>query len=302
MSKIAIIGECMVELYQNKKSLYKQTFGGDTFNCSVYLKRTYKKAHVEYITVLGTDALSKKMIDFFHKENLSTNFVDCLENKNPGLYIINTKKGERSFSYWRGESAARELFLTRSLKRIGNELLEYDLIYLSAISLAIMSSEGRDNLFRILKKARAAGVKVAFDSNYRPKLYKSSDIARKIYNQAIHYCDIFLPSIEDERELWGELHTYSVIKKAKEAGCSEIVIKCGAQDIVYYSNGSTKTIKTKAIKNIVDSTSAGDSFNGAYLASRLKGKNIEDSIKKAKKLASKVIMYKGAIMPKEKNA
>ena len=290
----------MVELYQDNKSLYKQTFGGDTFNCSVYLKRTFKKADVEYITVLGKDELSKKMIKFFQKEKLKTSYVDCLEDKNPGLYIINTKNGERSFSYWRGEAASKELFLTRSLNRMSEELLEFDMIYFSAITLAIMNEEGRNNLFRILKKARAAGVKVAFDSNYRPRLYKSSDEARKIYNQAIHYCDLFLPSIDDEKELWGELDTYSIIEKAKKAGCTEIVIKCGAQDIVYYFDGYTKTIKTKQIKNIVDSTSAGDSFNGAYIASRLKGKSIEDSIKKAKNLASKVIMYKGAIMPKEK--
>jgi len=301
-AKIAIIGECMVELYQDSKSLYKQTFGGDTFNCSVYLKRTFKKAQVEYITVLGKDALSKKMLKFFHDENLKTTYVDTLEDKNPGLYIINTKNGERSFSYWRGEAAAKDLFLTSSLDKMSEDLLNFDMIYFSAITLAIMSEEGRNNMFRILKKARSLGVKVAFDSNYRLRLYKNSDEARKIYNQAIHYCDVFLPSIDDEKELWGELDTYTVIEKAKEAGCSEIVIKCGPEDIVYYENGFTKTIKTKQIKDIVDSTSAGDSFNGGYLASRLKGKSIEKSIKAAKKLASKVIMYKGAIMPKEKNA
>jgi len=300
MSRVGVIGECMVELYQDEKSLYKQTFGGDTFNCSVYLKRSNKKAQVEYITVLGTDALSKKMLKFFHKEDLKTSYVDCLENKNPGLYIINTKDGERSFSYWRGEAAARELFLTSCLDKMSDELLEFDMIYFSAISLAIMKEEGRNNLFRVLKKARSNGVKIAFDSNYRPRLYKNSDEARQIYNQAIHYCDIFLPSIDDEKELWGEIDTYSIIEKAKKAGCTEIVIKCGKEDIVYYFEGYTKTIKTKQLKNIVDSTSAGDSFNGAYLANRLKNKSIESSIKKAKKLASQVIMHKGAIMPKGK--
>ena len=301
MSKIAVIGECMVELYNSKKDLYKQTFGGDTFNCSVYLKRTFNKAHVEYVTVLGEDALSQKMVGFFHDEKIKTSYIDFLKSKNPGLYIINTKKGERSFSYWREDAAARQLFLTSSLNKMSEDFLKFELIYFSAITLAIMSEEGRNNLFRILKKARTDGVKVAFDSNYRPKLYKNSDEARKIYDQAIHYCDIFLPSIDDEKELWDEVDTYSIIEKAKKAGCSEIIIKCGKEDIVYYHEGTTKTIKTKQLKKIVDSTSAGDSFNGAYLGSRLKGKSIENSIKKAKKLAAQVIMYQGAIMPKEKN-
>jgi len=301
-SKVAVIGECMIELYQDQKSLYKQTFGGDTFNCSVYLKRTFKKVDVEFVTVLGEDLLSKKMIKFFHKEGISTSFVDRIKDRNPGLYNIHTKNGERSFSYWRGESAAKELFLTRSLSRMSEELLDFKMIYFSAITLAIMSEEGRNNMFRVLKKARSKGVQVAFDSNYRPRLYNSSDEARKIYNQAIHYCDIFLPSIDDEKELWGAIDTQSIINKAKKAGCTEIVIKCGKEDIIYHFEGITKSIKIKQLNKVVDSTSAGDSFNGGYLASRLKGKSIEKSIKAAKKLASRVIMYKGAIMPKEKNA
>ncbi len=299
MSKVAVIGECMIE-YQDNQDVYKQSFGGDTFNCSVYLKRTFNKADVEYITVLGEDTLSKKMMNFIHKQNIQTTYVDKISDRNPGLYIIDFDNKKRSISYWRDSSAARELFLTRSLQRISTELLDFDLIYFSAITLAIMSEEGRNNFFRMIKKARNMGVKIAFDPKFRPSLYKSNDQARKIYDQAIHYCDVFLPSLVDEKELWAENDTYSVIEKAKKAGCSEIIIKCGKEDIVYYYENYTKTIKTKGINNIIDKTSAGDSFNGAYLASRLKGKSIEKSIKKAKKLASEVIMYKGAIMPKKR--
>lgn len=301
MSKIAVIGECMVELFKSKDSSFKQTFGGDSFNCATYLKRSHKKAEVEYITVLGEDELSLKMLNFFHKQNLKTTYVDQLKNKNPGLYIISTKNGERSFSYWRGEAAAKELFLTKSLKRLEKDLLTFDLIYLSAISLAIMSKEGRANLYKVLTKARAKGVKVAFDSNYRPRLYKHLDEAKTLYLQALKYCDIYLPSYDDEVELWGEISKKEIIKNAIKAGVSEIVISCGKDDVVYYCNEKTSNVKTKQLKKIVDSTSAGDSFNARYLASRLKGKNIEDSIKKASSLASKVIMHQGAIIPKKKN-
>lgn len=301
MKKIAVIGECMVEFSKNKEGLYQQTFGGDSFNFAVYLKRSLKESKVEYITVLGEDDLSLEMLDFFHKQKLNTTYVDKVKDKSPGLYIINTKKGERTFSYWRGESSARRLFLTSSLEKLQKDLLKYDLIYLSAISLAIMRKQGRDNLFKILKKARSLGVKVAFDSNYRPRLYDNQVEARKIYMKAINYCDIFLPSLDDEIELWGYTNAKEVIQKARSFGINEIIITCGKEDIVYSSNGTIGSIKTKILKKIVDSTSAGDSFNAKYLASRLKGKRIDKSIKEANKLASKVIMYQGAIMPKEKN-
>jgi len=301
MTKIAVIGECMVEMYQDKKGLYKQTFGGDTFNCAVYLKRCLKDAKVEYITVLGQDARSSDMLDFFHKENLDTTYVDRLADKHPGLYIIDTYKGERSFDYWRGEAAAKDLFLTKSLEKLSKDLLNFDLIYFSAITLAIMSEKGRENLFKIVKKARANGVQIAFDSNYRPRLYKNQDDARKIYNQVINYTDIFLPSIDDEIDLWGSSTPADIIKKSLKAGIKEIIITCGKEDIVCHYDGLTLHKKTKQLTKIVDSTSAGDSFNGQYLASRLNEKSIKKSIKKAKKLAAKVIMHKGAIIPKDKN-
>ena len=97
MSKVAVIGECMIE-YQDYKSKYKQSFGGDTFNCSVYLKRTSKKIDVEYITVVGEDTLSKKMIDFMHEQDIKTTYVDKISDKNPGLYVISFENKKRSIS------------------------------------------------------------------------------------------------------------------------------------------------------------------------------------------------------------
>ncbi len=300
MLKVAVIGECMIEIYNKKKRLYKQTFAGDTFNCAVYLKRVLKKSLVEYITVVGKDEKSLQMLEFINQQKIETSFVDKLQDKTVGLYMITTHEGERSFLYYRGSSAAKKLFLTDSLDKLKEELLKFDMIYFSLITLAIMSEKGRENLFKILKIARKKGVKVAFDSNYRPRLHDSIDSARKMYSEALKNCDVFLPSFDDEKELWGDVTIDSIVKKARGFGTKETVIKCGKEDIAYSSGSEIERIKTKQLETIVDSTSAGDSFNGAYLASRLKGKSIEESIKKAKKVAARVIMYKGAIIPKKK--
>lgn len=300
--KIAVIGECMVELFENEKTKeYIQTFGGDTFNCAVYLKRATPKAKIEYITVLGEDTFSQKMIKFFKNENIECNYIDLLKNKNAGLYIINTKNGERNFTYYRDSSAAKELFNTSLSLKISKDLLSFDLIYFSAITLAIMDKKARKNFFEVLKKARKRGAKIAFDSNYRHRLYDNEKEAKKLYLKALKHSDIFLPSIDDEKELWGEgICVKDIIKKAKFLGCKEVVVKCGAKDIFYNKKKEIKKRKTNALKNLVDTTAAGDSFNGTYLGSRLNKLNKKNSIKKAKNVASKVIMTKGAIIPKDK--
>lgn len=300
--KVAVIGECMVELFKDEKTgQFYQTFGGDTFNCAVYLKRVIPKAKVEYITVLGKDDFSQKMIEFFKKEDIEFNYLDFLENKNAGLYIINTENGERSFTYYRDTSAAKELFNTKMTSKISKDLLNFNLIYFSAITLAIMNKEGRKVFFEILKKARKKGVKIAFDSNYRSRLYKNKQKAKRQYLKALKHSDIFLPSIDDERELWGEkISVNDIINKASSLRCKEVVIKCGADNIFYRKKTLIKKRKTNIIKKVVDTTAAGDSFNGTYLGNRLNKLNKKESIKKAKDVASKVIMTKGAIIPKEK--
>lgn len=298
MYKVAVIGECMVELYQNEEGTYNQTFGGDSFNCSVYLKRSLSNAIVEYITVLGEEKMSTQMLDFFHKEDIETTYVDRLSNKTAGLYIIHTSNGERSFSYWRSDSAAKKLFLTNSLEKMKSDLVKFDLIYFSAITLAIMSEEGRKNLYDILKVARTKGVKVAYDSNYRPRLYASKDEAKSLHVEALKHCDIYLPSQDDEKELWGKISINEIIKNSN---CPEVIVKRGEDGVIYSLNSETKEVEVKKLEKIVDSTSAGDSFNGAYLAARLENFSIEESIEKANRLAAKVIMHKGAIIPKENN-
>ncbi len=298
MYRVAVIGECMVELYQENDGGYTQTFGGDTFNCAIYLKRSLGNVQVEYITVLGEEALSTKMLDFFHTEEIETTYIDRLNNKSVGLYMIDTEDGERSFSYWRSDSAAKRLFLTQSLEKIKSDLMGFDLIYFSAITLAIMSQEGRNILYNFLENTRKNGVKIAYDSNYRPQLYSSKKHAKSLHTEALQYCDIFLPSLDDERALWGDIGVDEIIKNT---GCSEVVLKRGEEEVVYSLHGRQGEVRVKKLEKIIDTTSAGDAFNGTYLAARLEGSTMEEAIKKASKLASKVIMHQGAIIPKEES-
>lgn len=298
--KVAVIGECMVELNKNGNT-FLQAFGGDTLNCAIYLQRTAPKVQVEYVTVLGDDIFSKKMYEFFKKEHLGCNYIDFLEKKSVGLYLIDTIDGERSFAYYRDTSAPKELFNTSSLKRYKREFLEFDMIYFSAITLAIMKKDGRANLFKLLKKARKNGVKIAYDPNYRERLYKSIDEAKKLHKKALKVSDIYLPSLEDERSFQSKDMTFkNTIENAKKYGVKDVVVKNGKESIYYTKKDKFKNQKSQNIHKVIDTTAAGDSFNGAYLGSRLKGLSKKDAIKFAKEMAAKVIMYKGAIIPKEK--
>ena len=158
--------------------------------------------------------------------------------------------------------------------------MNFDLIYFSSSSLAFMNEEGRNNFFKIIKRARFAGVKIVYESNYLNILYKSIDKARDINNTAINYCDIFISTLEDEYNLWGEKNSSEIVKKLKKASCEEIILIANNEEIIYSSNNVIE--KVEVLKNKIEI----DSFIGLYLASRIQGKSIKNSILNTQVLAS----------------
>ena len=180
--KIAVIGECMIELSQ-KGADVQRGFGGDTLNTSVYIARQVDSAalSVHYVTALGTDSFSQQMLESWQGENVDTSLTQRMENRLPGLYYIETDStGERTFYYWRNEAAAKFWLESEQSGAICKTLATFDYLYLSGISLAILSPASRDKLLSLLRECRANGGKVIFDNNYRPRLWSSKEETQQV--------------------------------------------------------------------------------------------------------------------------
>src|SRR5882757_7159792 len=158
MTKVACIGECMIELKQAERGLYSRGFGGDTLNTAVYLARL--GTEVDYITALGDDPLSDEIIAGWTGEGVGTSRVARLKGKLPGLYMIQTDEfGDRRFFHWRENSAARSLMDLPETDEILDSLAAYDVVYLSAITLSIYSGQCRVKLIDALHRARKHGAR-----------------------------------------------------------------------------------------------------------------------------------------------
>lgn len=301
--KIAVIGECMIELSQ-KGAEVSRGFGGDTLNTSVYIARQVPEEELEvhYVTALGEDSFSQQMLDAWHDEHVRTDLTQRLEHRLPGLYYIETDaSGERTFYYWRNEAAARFWLESEQAEAICAELAQFDYLYLSGISLAILNSASREKLMALLEKARANGCKVIFDNNYRPRLWASKEETQKVYQQMLSHTDIAFLTLDDEDLLWGEKPAEEVIARTQAAGVQEVVIKRGAESCLVAIQGEA-TLEVPAVKlpkeKVVDTTAAGDSFSAGYLSVRLTGGSAEEAAKRGHLTASTVIQYRGAIIPK----
>lgn len=300
-TKIAVIGECMIEL-SIKQDSTTRSFGGDTLNTSVYLSRLLKNKDfsIHYVTGLGTDPFSQEMLDSWHKEQIQTDLVQKMSDKMPGLYsIVTDEHGERSFYYWRNDAAAKFWLKTTQTEGITQQIAHYEYVYLSGISIAILDAESILKLLDLLKRVKANGGKVIFDNNFRPRLWRSLDLARSVYADILSYTDIAFLTLDDEDLLWGKLPYEQVIDRTKNFGVTEIVIKRGSDSCIIESAEGRFDVPANKIakEKVIDTTAAGDSFSAGYLGARLSGQNPAQSALQGHLVAGTVIQYRGAIIP-----
>lgn len=290
--KVAAIGEAMIELSMDS-DIAAMGVAGDTLNSAIYLKRSAPDIQVDYVTRLGTEPFSLKIREFIAAQGVGTNAIESDPDGIPGLYAITTDaSGERSFTYWRDSAAARSVFLGPDGPDF-TVLEGYDVVYLSGISLAILPEQTRVALMDWLVGFRTKGGRVVYDSNYRPRLWQDLETARAVNVAMWDLADIALPSIDDEQAITGE--SFDEIAARFVALGKTGALKRGSMGPLCLATGTGGDYAPAT--RVIDTTAAGDSFNGGYLGAALRGLDQATALQAGHDLASIVVGHKGAILP-----
>lgn len=299
---IVSIGECMVELARGPDGRFGLAYGGDTFNMAVYLARA--GVAVSYATALGDDPYSAGIVAAARGENVGTELIGIVPGRMPGLYLIETSAtGERTFHYWRDRSPARELFEGLGAEKLAQAMQVQKLVVFSGITLSLYSPTGLDRFAAALGATRKNGVTVAMDGNFRPRGW-GGDLARArgTFERFWRLADIALPTLEDETMLWGDKDPADVIARLAGWGVLETVVKQGADGATFDVRAERAHVPIPARVTAIDTTAAGDSFNAAYLAARLKGETPRAATLAGHRLAGVVVQHRGAIAPRDATA
>jgi Sugar kinases, ribokinase family len=294
--KLLSIGECMVELSQAGEGLLRKGFAGDTFNTAWYARACLPAEWlVDYYTAVGDDPLSSEMLTMMKAAGIGTTAIRRIEGKTPGLYLITLKNGERTFSYWRDTAAAKKLADDPDHLRAAIE--GSDVVYFSGITLGILAPEAVDTLLAELRRAKASGKTVAFDPNIRPRLWPNKDYMLKTIEDGARAATLVLPSFDDETTHFGDKTVADTVARYKALGVENVVVKNGA-DGATISFGTSEQVYVPAVAatNVVDTTSAGDSFNGAFLSRLVCGVAPAEAAAYGASVASVVIGHHGALI------
>jgi 2-dehydro-3-deoxygluconokinase len=289
----------MVELSQAGEGLLRKGFAGDTFNTAWYARLCLPADwSVDYITAIGDDPMSDEMAAFIEKAGIGTGFIRRIRGKTPGLYMINLRNGERSFSYWRDSSAARSL--AADPDRLREAVEAADVVYFSGITLAILPREDADTLLAEIRRAKAAGKLTVFDPNIRPRLWSSYDVMHAMISEGARSSSLVMPSFDDEAAHFGDATIEATVARYRALGTLHVVVKNGAEGATLSFAGVDSFVPAEKVEKLVDTTSAGDSFNGAFLASYLQTGDAPAAARFAARIAARVVSEHGALVPGEK--
>lgn len=288
---IVTLGEPLIEFNQTDPAVpaYLQGFGGDTSNAAIAAAR--QGARVAYLTRVGADVFGDLFERLWRREGVDTSWVVRDPAAHTGVYFVTHGPAGHAFSYLRAGSAASRM-TPQDLPL--EPIRGCRWLHVSGISQAI-SASACDAVFAAIRCAREAGAKVSFDSNLRLKLWPL-DRARAVIRATIALSDLFLPSIEDARELSGLAEPDAILDWCFTAGAREVVLKLGADGAILADGAGRRRLAGHRV-NAVDATGAGDCFAGALLARRVAGDAMEAALAYANAAAALTTTGYGAVAP-----
>ena len=263
----------MVELFADeplaKARQFYKAYGGDTLNLLVAAARL--GSSVGYITRVGDDPFASYLLESWQAEGVDTSQVKVVPGFS-GLYFISLLAGgEREFTYYRQGSAASTLSLEDvSASYVG----QAKVMHASGITQAL-SPTCRAAVLAAFKLAKEQGVAVSYDPNLRLRLWSLKE-AQAAFEEVLPYLDVVLASAPEETgALFGLEEPEAVVQYLFERGVRIAAVKAGARGCVVGQEGQIQALAAIAPRGVVDSTGAGDAFNGAFLHGLVRGLDVE---------------------------
>ena len=271
------IGESLIEFSTNQKlkdseCLHKY-YGGDSLVTAIAAKRL--NSAVGFITCVGNDPFKDFLVSSWDKEGLNTDHIRTVDSPN-GIYIVSrTSVHEKEFIHYRKKIAPSQL----SIEDIDEDYIKSSkIIYTSGItqSLSMSSNEAVRYAFKI---AKDNGVITSYDPNYSSFISTQED-AKEYFDEMAPLTDIlFLSEKYDTKSIFSIDSLENIMKHLNDMGISTVVIKSSSNNGYYVSNGNNITFIKFYTQNIVDTTSSGDAFNGAFLHAIANGYNTIEAAK-----------------------
>ncbi len=293
VAQIVCFGEPMVEFNQagpdRVLGAFTWGYGGDTSNCAIAAAR--QGARVAYVTAVGRDVFGDALVELWRREGVDHSHVLRDPDAPTGVYFVTHHDDGHAFTYYRAGSAASRFGTAQIPETL---IAQAQIVHMSGISQAI-SDGACDAAFRAIDIAKANGVRVSYDTNFRAQLWPLAR-ARAVIHGAIAQADIALPSLDDAVLLTGLREPDAIVDFYLGLGCDVVALKMGANGALVATGRARRRIAPYKA-NAVDATGAGDTFAGAFLAALIAKTPVFEAATTANVAAALSTCGYGAVAP-----
>lgn len=265
------IGESLIEFSTNQKlkdaECIHKYYGGDSLVVAIAARRL--NSRVGFVTCLGNDSFKEFMLSNWEQEGLDTQHVKVVDAQN-GFYMVSrTSLHDKEFEYYRKKIAPAQL----SIEDIDEEYIKSStIIYASGVTQSL-SMKSREAVKKAFEIARENGVITAYDPNYSSLITTPED-AREFFDEIVPLTDIlFMSSKYDTKSIFDIESLENIMKHLTDMGIQTIVIKSSHDKGYFVKSQGNMIFVPFYTENVVDTTSSGDAFNGAYLHAIANGYN-----------------------------
>lgn len=290
---VVTLGESMV-LFTPKAvgsmtyaSTFTKTIGGAESNVAIALARLGHD--VGWISLLGKDDFGIYLRNTIRGEGVDTSQVQFIDTYPTAVFFKERKaSGEPSVFYYRKNSAAS----TMAPESINEDYIaQAKYLHLTGITPAL-SESCLAAVHHSIDIAKKHGVKVVFDPNIRLKLW-TKEKAVPVLKEIARRCDIVLPGIEEGELLTGASNHEEIAAYFLQGSTELVVVKLGKDGAYYASQNSSGTVAGEKVEHVVDPIGAGDGFAAGFISGLLRGFSIEDSVKRANRVAAFALTVPG---------
>lgn len=290
MSKLYSIGELLIDFQSVGTGSLKETkqfvknAGGAPANVCVQAVKLGCQA--TYLTKVGNDGFGDFLIQTLQDEGVDTSFILKSRNYDTSLAFVSFKEdGEREFSFYR--RAAADLYFDpddfKDVRFNRGDILEFG-------SVALKTEEARRTHINLIKRATDAGALICFDPNLRFNLWESKEELRGTVNEFAAYADVIKTGLDELEFITGESGEKAAQKLFTGKLKLLLVTDGGRGAKIYLADGTSRECGGYKVKT-VDTTGAGDSFFGAFIAQLLEAKITPETLLSGKADYEKMLAF-----------
>ncbi len=238
-----------------------------------------------WISRVGDDPVGRLIIHTLGAEGVDVGFVITEPRAGTGAFLKIRSGARTGVQYFRRGSAAAHL----AVGDVPDAAFDgVQVVHLTGITPALSESAG-GLVIEVARRARARGLIVTFDPNYRPALWPDPAAARRAQELLLPSVDWYLAGEEEARTLWGPGDPAALDAKIRSAGATGTVIRLGERGALV----AGAIVAPPDVVTIQDEIGAGDAFAAGFVFGLLEGLSPADGAWNGHVLAARALQGTG---------